>query len=186
MRPQKVEDQELLTALMAVLRTKGYAGASLNELASGSGLQKASLYYRYPGGKQDIGKAVLSFVSEWLKMNVQDVLMNKNKPADDRLNVALKNIDELYHGGKKACILRALSIGEGLHLFAEEIGLSMDLLLKAFTELGLDIGMDPYKAKETAMQVLISIQGSLVVARTLDDTSPFTNTLVRIRKMYYP
>ena len=185
MRPQKVEDQELLTGLMTILRTKGYSGASLNELASGSGLQKASLYYRYPGGKQDIGKAVLSFVSEWLKVNVYDVLTNKYESTDDRLNLALKNIDELYKGGKMACILRALSIGEGLDLFAEEIGSSMDLLLKAFTELGLDVGMDHDKAKETAMQVLISIQGSLVVARTLDDTCPFTNTLVRIRKMYY-
>lgn len=185
MRPQKVEDQQLLTGLMTVLRTKGYSGASLNELASESGLQKASLYYRYPGGKQDIGLAVLSFVNTWLIKNVHGELMNSNKSTKDRLATALNNICELYSGGETSCILRALSIGEGLNLFAEELKSSMNLLLDAFAKLGLDVGMGESLAKEAAMQVLIQIQGSLVVARAMDDTEPFTNTLANIHKMYF-
>ena len=70
MRPQKVEDQALLLGLMAVLSAKGYDGASLNELAESSGLQKASLYHRFPAGKKEITSAVLNYVNEWVKKNI--------------------------------------------------------------------------------------------------------------------
>jgi len=54
MRPQKVNNTELVKGLLNVFRSKGYDGASLNDLAVASGLQKASLYHRFPNGKKEI------------------------------------------------------------------------------------------------------------------------------------
>ena len=53
MRPQKVQDTEMLQGLMAVLRSRGYDGASLKELSDSTGLKKASLYHRFPERREN-------------------------------------------------------------------------------------------------------------------------------------
>jgi len=110
MRPQKIDDQTLLSGLMTVLSAKGYDGASLNDLAASSGLQKASLYHRFPGGKKDITLAVLQFVDRWIKINIVKNLNDQSKLPADRLLIGLEKINELYNEGRTTCILRALSL----------------------------------------------------------------------------
>lgn len=184
MRPQKINDIELLNGLMTVLRSKGYDGASLNELASASGLQKASLYHRYPGGKKEITLAVLSFVGEWIEKNIVAVVNNLTIPPSQRLLVALENINILYDSGQSSCLLRALSTDNGMSLFGEKIKNGTVEWLKGFTKLGLDFGFDQQTAEETAMQAFINIQGSLVASKTLNDTSPFKTALAKIKASY--
>lgn len=184
MRPQKVDDIKLLEGLMSVLRNKGYDGASLNDLASASGLQKASLYHRYPGGKKDIALAVLDFVGEWMGRNIVEVLSNESALPSERLELALKNITLIYDSGQSSCIMRALSMDSGLELFAEELKEGMDKWLNSFTKLGVDFGLDEKEAQAQAMRVLVQIQGSLVVSKALQTTEPFEKTIEEVELMY--
>ena len=85
---------------MATFRTKGYNGASLNDLANSSGLQKASLYHRFPGGKKDIGLAVLNFVEVWKEQNIVAVIKNKDLKPSERLSTVIKNISSIYENGE--------------------------------------------------------------------------------------
>ena len=77
MRPLKVSDQKLTECLLEVLRAKGYDGSSLNELALAGGLKKASLYHRFPGGKEALAQSVLNSYAAFLEQNVFEVLSNK-------------------------------------------------------------------------------------------------------------
>lgn len=184
MRPQKIEESELLTGLMTVLRTKGYDGASLNELADFSGLKKASLYHRYPGGKKDIALSVLKFVGEWIDKNIIDVIDNRSLTPQERLQTTLNNIDILYSSGKSSCILRALSTDSGMELFGDELKNSVKRWLSCFSRIGVDFGYDKATSEQKAMQVLVKIQGSLVVSKTLESTRPFIDALDEIRLLY--
>lgn len=184
MRPQKVEDTDLLNGLMAVLRAKGYDGASLNELASASGLQKASLYHRYPGGKKAIALAVLNYVDEWVEQHVLELLSNTQISAEERLEKAIENINQLYNNGATACLLRAMSTDNSLQLFGKEIRSSMQKWLDGFSTLGQDLGLKKQDADQKAMEALIAVQGSLVVAKTFGSTGPFQDALRRIKLMY--
>ncbi|MEN7548811.1 TetR/AcrR family transcriptional regulator [Rapidithrix thailandica] len=184
MRPQKVDDQKLLSGLMSVLRSKGYDGASLNELASASGLQKASLYHRYPGGKKDITLAVLQFVNQWLEKHIVNILTHQEREPEERLREALKNINLLYDSGKLTCILRALSMDSGLDLFKLQLQEAMQAWIHAFGILGKNMGMSEELSKKKAVQTLVKVQGSLVVCKTLEDYSFFDEALKDIEKMY--
>jgi len=66
MRPPKVLTTEILVGLATVFRSRGYEGASLKELAEATGLKKASLYYRFPNGKQEMAEAVLNHIDDWV------------------------------------------------------------------------------------------------------------------------
>ncbi len=184
MRPQKVDDLEILQALMSVLRSKGYDGASLNELADASGLKKASLYHRYPGGKKEMAGAVLDYVAEWVDKYIYQVLVDPQRNPDDRLNEVLNNIRALYQEGEAICILRALSMDTGMALFGAQIAENMKEWIMGFTQLGLDLGLPKKEAHALAQKTLIDIQGSLVVAKGMEDTGVFQDTLKTIEQRY--
>ena len=184
MRPQKVNDQELIIGLMEVLRTKGYDGASLNDLAAATGLQKASLYHRFPGGKKQITQAVLDFVIEWIDNSIYKVLTNSSSTPMVRIEKVLDNINQLYGNGEKTCLLRALSMDSGIDLFGKQLEASMQLWIAGFQAIGIEIGYSKDKAHQLAKQTLIQIQGSLVVSKALKEIAPFQKALVDIKTMY--
>lgn len=186
MRPQKIDDQTLLSGLMEVLTSKGYDGASLNDLAASSGLKKASLYHRFPGGKKEIVLAVLNFVTQWIHKNIVSVLTESELPPKLRLEKALKSIREVYQDGKSTCLLRALSLDNGITLFGDELFNAAEEWVSSFRQLGKDVGMDDETAKRTAIDVLTKIQGSLVVSKMLKDTSVFNAAMLEIEKSYMP
>ena len=110
MRPQKVLDEEILAGLTKVFRSKGYEGASLKELAEATGLKKASLYHRFPNGKQEMAQAVINHLDIWVEQYVFKVLLDETQAPEERLRNGLTQINKLYNGGASVCIFRALSM----------------------------------------------------------------------------
>ncbi|MCB4799976.1 TetR/AcrR family transcriptional regulator [Neotamlana laminarinivorans] len=184
MRPKKVVDKDMLIGLSKVFRDKGYEGASLKELAEITGLKKASLYHRFPKGKQQMAEAVFTHIDEWVRANIFSVLNDKSKTPQIRLKNGLMNIKKLYAGGKESCIFNAFSKETGMSLFEESIKNSMVEWVKAFTEIGLELMLPIKKSKAYAIQTLIEIQGSLIVTKGLNDINLFETTLNHIEKRY--
>ncbi len=185
MRPQKVEDRELLDKLFAVIRAKGYDGASLSELAALTGLKKASLYHRFPGGKKDIVKAVLEDVDAWSQKHVIGVLESPTLEADHKLDTVLSNIDKLYQQGEKTCIYRSLSLDNGLEHFHDEIQGGIKSWITAFTNFGESIGLTRKAAEKKATEAVALMQGSLMISKIMRNKMIWADTLRSMRELYY-
>ena len=186
MRPQKIDDNALLGRLIDVFRSKGYEGSSLNDLAASAGLKKASLYHRFPGGKEEIANAVLQYTTVWAEVNVASILEDQTIPPKQRLATVLDNIDALYAQGTKTCILRALSMDTGISSLGQLVQATMNSWVDSFGALAKEIGFSSDEAHQIALQTLINIQGSLIIAKGLDDTTIFKNALHNITNLYYP
>lgn len=184
MRPQKVEDRELLDKLFAVIRAKGYAGASISELAALTGLKKASLYHRFPGGKKDIVKAVLNDVEAWSQKHIIGVLESPTLDADIKLDTVLANIDKLYQNGEKTCIYRSLSLDNGLEHFQQEIQGGIKSWIGAFASFGESIGLTGLDAQKKANEAVALMQGGLMVTKIMGDKSIWKETLLRMKYLY--
>ncbi len=184
MRPQKINDLELLDGMLNVFRSKGYEGTSLNDLAISSGLQKASLYHRFPKGKKQIASAVLNYANEALHKNIYEILSNNTIPTNQRILKVIENIDSFYEGGKTACILRSISLNTGIELFGSTIKSTMEEWINAFTTFGKEIGFNEELAIENAKETLIIIQGTLVVSRGVEDITIFKRGLSKIEQIY--
>ncbi|WKB82459.1 TetR/AcrR family transcriptional regulator [Cellulophaga lytica] len=184
MRPQKVLDKEILNGLTKIFRSRGYEGASLKELSDATGLKKASLYHRFPNGKQEMADAVLIHLEDWINTNVFYTLLDTNLTPRVRLKKGLLAIRELYDGGNAICIFRALSMQAGIELFEEQINKGMTQWLSAFKEIGIALSFTPEEAEKKALQVLIQVQGCLIVAKGLGDLSVFENTMQNIENSY--
>lgn len=184
MRPQKVDDQQLMTGLMAVLRAKGFDGASMNDLSEATGLKKASLYHRFPGGKKEIAEAVLAYTGDWSEVNIYQVLTDQTKPPLERLQKVIANIRVLYNDGQAICILRALTMDSSLPLFGNLIEERFKVWIEAFVLVGKDFGFTDEKAQKLALETLVRVQGSLVLSKALDNVAPFQENLMEIERIY--
>ncbi len=184
MRPQKVLDDDVLAALTKVFRAKGYEGASLKEIADATGLKKASLYHRFPDGKKEMAEAVFNYVDDWVENNIFSVLANENLSPEERLDIGIENIKQLYSNGSESCVFRALSMKIGMELFGNRIQNGMQMWLLHFKRLGLAFQQSDQEAEHNAIQNLVDIQGSLIVSEGLGDLSIFQFTLNKIKNRY--
>ncbi|WP_165395295.1 TetR/AcrR family transcriptional regulator [Flagellimonas allohymeniacidonis] len=180
----KVSDQEILNGLMSVFRSKGYDGASLNELADATGLKKASLYHRFPGGKKEMTSAVLDFMESWINNKVYKVLSDSQVAPAERLQEALVNINAVYNEGREVCLYRSLSMDTGMALFGEKIEKGINQWLESFSILGRAVGQDEDAAMQKAKQTFIEIQGSLVLSKAMNSTEPFQKAIQQTTMRY--
>ncbi|WP_289045918.1 TetR/AcrR family transcriptional regulator [uncultured Olleya sp.] len=184
MRPKKVLDKNIVIGLSQVFRDKGYEGASLNELAEITGLKKASLYHRFPDGKQQMAQAVFTYIDNWVNQHIFSALNDTSKTPQERLKGGLDNIKILYAGGKESCIFSAFSKQKGMSLFEQNIKDSMTEWINCFTKIAYALNFPIKQSKDHAIQTLIEIQGSLIVTKGLNDTNLFEATLKHIENRY--
>lgn len=181
-RPQSVSDDDLLDRLGAVFRARGFAGASLAELSSATGLKRASLYHRFPGGKEQMAREVLTAAAAWLEREVIAPLAAEASPAA-RLTDLLAALERFYDGGRQACLLNMLSaarIEDGP--FAAEIGAMFTRLIDAFAGVAEDAGHAPAEASARAERAVMLLQGGLVLARGKGCVAPFRRALEALRR----
>lgn len=176
-RPQSVEDEDLMSRLSCVFRDVGYEGASLTLLAEATGLKKASLYHRFPDGKQQMAKEVLASALGWYETNILDPLRSKAPPAE-RVAAIARQLDVFYAGGQHACLLNMLASPRAeLGPFSDAIKGAFEALVSAFTTVARDAGHDAKAAKLRAERTVMLLQGSLVMSRGLASSKPFKTFL---------
>jgi AcrR family transcriptional regulator len=177
----KIEHEELVEKLFEVFRTSGYDGASIMQLAAATGLKKASLYHRFPRGKEEMAEIVLDYADRWMEEHVIRILEADTAPLA-RLKEALEQVNNFYGKGEKACLLRSLSLGTGAGLFQSGVQRSFARLQEGFQAVGADLGLSPGEAKRMAENIIIRIQGSLLLTSATKDSSIFERTLMEINR----
>ena len=68
--------QEILEQSLTLFMKQGYEGASMSDIASATGIKKASLYAHY-SGKEEIFSAVFSGVVEEYRAMMQSLLLRR-------------------------------------------------------------------------------------------------------------
>jgi AcrR family transcriptional regulator len=172
-RKATIDEAELMNRLSRVFRDVGYDGATLTTLAEATGLKKASLYHRFPAGKEQMAREVLESAGVWLNDNILSPLKSEGPPKA-RLKAMVGKLDEFYSGGRQACLLNMLSsarIHEGP--FVEPIKQIFEAWIDALTTVLEDSALDRRTARERAERAVIMLQGSLVFSRGMGTTRPF-------------
>jgi len=180
-RKTSVGEAELLQRLGNVFRDVGYEGATLSMLAEATGLRKASLYHRFPGGKEQMAHEVLQHTANWLEENLLAPLRCSSISPQDRVVRMVRLLDEFYSGGEQDCLLNAMSMGRrAVRSFGPPIRGLIDEWVTALSSVLREAGLDRPSARTRAEQAMVGLQGSLVVSRGLGTTRPFKTFLKRL------
>jgi TetR/AcrR family transcriptional regulator, lmrAB and yxaGH operons repressor len=182
MAHRTITDEAFLRIALELFRTYGFEGVSLKQLADATGLEKASLYYRYPGGKDEIVMAVATDVVAWFQAHIFDPL-NGSGPRKRRVAAVVESLREFYGGGTKACITDVLSIPGGTPELKAGLKAAMQAWIAAFANVAKESGMTAAAARARAEEAIVRFEGSLVVARVLGDVAPFERVLKLLPEM---
>jgi TetR/AcrR family transcriptional repressor of lmrAB and yxaGH operons len=164
-----------IAATGELLRRQGYAGTGLSEIVARSGAPKGSLYFHFPGGKEDLARAAMEQSGEQLRSAIAAIMAGHGRAADgvgaiiDALGAGLE-----ASGYRDGCpiatvTLEAAAGSEPLRataagVFASWLGALEDRLRAE--------GLDGPVAERRALLALSSIEGALILARARRDLLP--------------
>ena len=151
-----------------LFRAKGYHATSMNDIANGIGLKKASLYNHF-SSKEMIAKAVVNAVDAEFKQNIFDVAHKNGRDATERLTAMLDWLYQ-YFQEKNGCIVASLSMGEtgDSELPMVEIRQFTQQWVEALSHV-FQTKYSKEEAEKIANDSIVRIQGSLIVRR-IDET----------------
>lgn len=179
-KSRKVEDDVLIERLGRTFKDVGFEGASMSMLSSASGLTKSSLYHRFPDGKEQIAEEVLKHTRMFLDNEVFPILTG-SLPAHLKMDLFASAMSNIYQKGAESCLLNMLSPPRHEpNGCGKAIAETFHQLLKCLTNVAKESGATDESARNRAEQVLIELQGALVVARGISDLNIFTRMLNRL------
>jgi TetR/AcrR family transcriptional repressor of lmrAB and yxaGH operons len=178
----RTPDAELIGKIARVFRQYGYEGASMTRLSAATGLEKASLYHRFRGGKDEMVAAAAAAGNAWFDEHVLEPITQPGKPAA-QIKLVCQRLREFYEDGKLPCALESLSLPAGSAELRAALGNSLDAWLGAFEKLARNSGSSPSNAHERAEQAIIEIEGALVLTRVKGDSGPFLRAIRKLPEL---
>src|SRR5215471_14026283 len=171
---------EILARLMDLFRDKGFDGASLADISESTGLGKSSLYHHFPKGKEQIALDVLAHLESQLETALFEPMRSNGSPRQ-KLDRMLDTIDAFYESGKKACLLERLCASVDARRFRRPLGRAFNTWIDAVEALGVEAGLPRAVARRRAEDLVVRIEGALVVCAGTGETDVFTRTIRDLR-----
>ena len=181
MSREVAQRSELIATLGEIFREYGYAGASLSEITHRTGLGKSSLYHFFPDGKIEMAEAVLNDIDTWFQQNIFIPLREQNDTTAS-INTMFKAVDRYFNSGNRICLVGAFALDNTRDQFLQKVSAYFKQWIDALALALKRIGLSQSQAKSMAEEVVVGIQGALVLARSQDDPKAFTRTLNRLKK----
>lgn len=170
---------ELIGRLMALFRQGGFEGVSIGDIAAATGLGKSSLYYHFPGGKDEMAAAVLAHVAEWEAAHLIAPLAAPGSRAE-RIGAMMQSVRTLYDSGRQSCVLASLSMGGAQGARRDVLAQITADWVAALGAALVDTGAEPGAARAAALDALIRIEGALIVTRLLGAPEVFAQTMAAL------
>jgi TetR/AcrR family transcriptional regulator, lmrAB and yxaGH operons repressor len=174
------ERADVLPVLGEVFREHGFEGASLSIIGERTGLGKGSLYHFFPGGKEEMAVSVLAEIDSWFETQIFRPL-RAEKDAARAIARMIEATENYFRSGRRVCLVGALALNESRDLFARQIRSYFVRWNEALADVLVRAGHPRKKAKALAEEALAAIQGSLVLARAMNEPALFTRALARVK-----
>ncbi|MCQ8185562.1 TetR/AcrR family transcriptional regulator [Parvularcula maris] len=164
---------ELVEAIGTVFREAGYGGASLTKLSEATGLKRASLYHRFPSGKEAMAEEALASTVRFVDERILSVLRGLGEPRE-KLEAAAAGFRTLYRDGGQSCLINLFGTPSGnpesLRQGAQTL---VSSLISAISKVLASAGVPEDEARRRGLKAVVDIQGALVLARVYGDKAPF-------------
>lgn len=166
----------VIDRLAEVFRAYGYDAASLARLSEATGLGRSSLYHHFPNGKDDMAAAVLRATGEWMAENISTILQGPGTP-EQRLRRMAAKLREFYDDGRRSCLTELFTMANVAPQIRAAVSRSLAAQIERLAAVAMEAGVPQAAARRRAEDMLIAIQGSLVVGRALGSTEPLGRVL---------
>ena len=168
---------DIVTQLVDLFFRHGYNGTTLSLISSGTGLGRASLYHHFPGGKEEMARAVLEQAESWGEKHVCSIMTNSELPASERLLQSMQRLDAVHYEPEQLSPASAFVVGEGVEFYRKHVQGYFLNMATLITELLQAIGQPEALARRRAWEFQLMWEGALACARVMDDMQIFRDLM---------
>jgi AcrR family transcriptional regulator len=176
-KPPTESKAKILGQLGEVFRTHGYEGASLTLITQATGLGKGSLYHLFPGGKEQMAKEVLAEIDGWFTRHIFAPL----RAGEQGVDAMLDAVSDYFASGRRVCLVGVFALGSARDTFGKTLRAYFVAWDEALAAALRRKGMSRSAAAQKSEDMLLGIQGALVLARANQDPAVFTRAIDRMR-----
>lgn len=152
----------IMNAAEARIRRAGYSGFSFREIASDVGIKSASVHYHFPTKEKLAAAVARRYVDRFFNAVDQRLTL-----GDDAVQAWRQVFREALYRDGKMCLCGAL--GATSRDLASEVRDEV----KRFFLLGIDRLTQAGLSRDSALQVLATLEGAMLTANVLEDLSVF-------------
>lgn len=169
------EKADVIPMIAEVFRELGFEGASMSKITARTRLSKGSLYYFFPGGKDEMAAEILAHIDQWFISNLFEPL-ERNEPRA-AIEHMWREVDAYFQSGGRICLIGAFALDETRDRFAATIRQYFERWIEAFGAAVVRTGASVEAARKLAEEVVGGIQGGLILSRALNDKTVFDRML---------
>lgn len=176
-------------ATAVLLRRQGYHATGLAEVVEESGAPKGSLYFHFPGGKEELAKAALERSAEVLRTKLAATMAAAKGPGAALRAVTSTLADELEASRfQDGCPVATVALEAAAQVPALRAVCSTaygrwQSLIEGY--LG-STGMSAERVRPLANLVLSAVEGALLLSRAHADTTPLRAVGDELARMFEP
>lgn len=167
--------ERMVRAAVGLFRHKGYDGTGLSEILERSGAPRGSLYFHFPGGKEELAVAAVTEAGQGIGTAIESLLRDSDEPGEGLARVIDFLADDLersdYRGG---CPIAAVTLdgAGGSEAVIAACASVFDHWLGVIEARLVSGGWSASAARERALLILSSFEGGLTVSRARRDAAP--------------
>jgi TetR/AcrR family transcriptional repressor of lmrAB and yxaGH operons len=173
-----------LTAAAKLFRQQGYHGTALQDILAAAGSPRGSLYFHFPGGKEEIGSAALTLAGETVRQAIAKAAETAADAEAFLTRVVRSMATELEKSNyREGCPIATTALETAAH--SNALGAASRT---AFQKWELELkrglfrfGMPAGDADLLATLVLSQLEGALLLARTYRSLEPLQRAELAVR-----
>jgi TetR/AcrR family transcriptional regulator, lmrAB and yxaGH operons repressor len=173
----------MLEATVALLELQGYHATGLNQITQESSTPKGSLYFHFPGGKEQLVAEAIQLAGQAVREKVEKAL-DSNSSLGEAIKAFILVIaceledSDFRRGCPVATVaMEASAVHSKLRIACEEVYASWFELVKKRL---LASGMSEEAAESWTTLIWSAIEGSLLLSRNSRSTKPLETVAVQI------
>jgi TetR/AcrR family transcriptional regulator, lmrAB and yxaGH operons repressor len=164
-----------LAAAARLFRQQGYHGTALHDVLAAGGSPRGSLYFHFPGGKEEIGETALTLAGEAVRLAIAQAAETSESPLVFLTRIARGMASDLEQSDyKDGCPIATTALETAAQ--SEVLGAATRGAFQKWENeirLGLErFGIKSAEAESTATCVLSLLEGALLLARTCRSLEP--------------
>jgi TetR/AcrR family transcriptional repressor of lmrAB and yxaGH operons len=176
MAERKVTQKEkIIRATAELLRRRGYSATVLSDIVEKSRAPKGSVYYYFPGGKDEIAAAAVRYAGDRVKQTLQELAATTTSPA-----ALLRSYGNLVAGWmtksgfRDGCPITTVLLetapekGEIAAAGREVFSNWFEIVQRRLIESGLD----EERAQRLSRLAIMALEGALLLARVEQSSEP--------------
>jgi TetR/AcrR family transcriptional repressor of lmrAB and yxaGH operons len=166
---------KLIETTAGLLHRHGYYAVGLNQILAESGTPRGSLYFHFPGGKEELACASLSASAAQAESELKAALEIARGPVE-AVNLMCEHTAQAMEasGWQSGCpiattALEACSESETVRLIVEAHFTAMSGLIARYLE---RFGISTEKAAELGVLALAAVEGAMLLAKVKRSAEP--------------